>query len=223
MPRRTIRSQTRRRQCLASCIMGQTPFSRRSRDRIGVDPAPVARPSMAGSPLSRFAQQNFGNAGLRSCRVELRQARQPYHHALPASPSQVLPDLGFTIAERLSALLKHPYEAALPSGGWLNWVLGNHDRPRIGTFEKMRHCASPIGQGTRVPSIRLAAPGGSIIFPKLAHEIPAMVAIIGSELNCGNAATATAQPPWPAGVAGSGTVCRAFRVPLTTAWAEPRL
>ena len=23
------------------------------------------------------------------------------------------------------------YEAALPSGGWPNWVLGNHDRPRI--------------------------------------------------------------------------------------------
>jgi alpha-glucosidase len=25
------------------------------------------------------------------------------------------------------------YEAALPSGGWPNWVLGNHDRPRIAT------------------------------------------------------------------------------------------
>src|SRR3954466_4462572 len=23
------------------------------------------------------------------------------------------------------------YEAALPDGGWPNWVLGNHDRPRI--------------------------------------------------------------------------------------------
>lgn len=23
------------------------------------------------------------------------------------------------------------YEAALPEGGWPNWVLGNHDRPRI--------------------------------------------------------------------------------------------
>jgi len=29
------------------------------------------------------------------------------------------------------------YEAALPSGGWPNWVLGNHDRPRI---------ASRVGQ-----------------------------------------------------------------------------
>jgi alpha-glucosidase len=25
------------------------------------------------------------------------------------------------------------YEAALPSGGWPNWVLGNHDRPRVAT------------------------------------------------------------------------------------------
>jgi alpha-glucosidase len=25
------------------------------------------------------------------------------------------------------------YEAALPPGGWPNWVLGNHDRPRIAT------------------------------------------------------------------------------------------
>ena len=25
------------------------------------------------------------------------------------------------------------YEAALPTGGWPNWVLGNHDRPRIAT------------------------------------------------------------------------------------------
>ncbi len=29
------------------------------------------------------------------------------------------------------ASLIHTYEAALPSGGWPNWVLGNHDRPRV--------------------------------------------------------------------------------------------
>jgi alpha-glucosidase len=29
------------------------------------------------------------------------------------------------------AKLIDEYEAALPSGGWPNWVLGNHDRPRI--------------------------------------------------------------------------------------------
>ncbi len=29
------------------------------------------------------------------------------------------------------ANLIQEYEAALPSGGWPNWVLGNHDRPRI--------------------------------------------------------------------------------------------
>ena len=31
------------------------------------------------------------------------------------------------------ARLIDEYEAALPSGGWPNWVLGNHDRPRLAT------------------------------------------------------------------------------------------
>jgi alpha-glucosidase len=31
------------------------------------------------------------------------------------------------------ASLIHEYETALPEGGWPNWVLGNHDRPRIAT------------------------------------------------------------------------------------------
>ena len=35
------------------------------------------------------------------------------------------------------ARLVHDYETALPAGGWPNWVLGNHDKPRI---------ASRIGQ-----------------------------------------------------------------------------
>ena len=33
-------------------------------------------------------------------------------------------------ARALAALIAH-YEAALPPGGWPNWVLGNHDRPRV--------------------------------------------------------------------------------------------
>jgi alpha-glucosidase len=33
-------------------------------------------------------------------------------------------------ARSLRAMIAE-YEAALPSGGWPNWVLGNHDRPRI--------------------------------------------------------------------------------------------
>src|SRR5204862_8151780 len=32
---------------------------------------------------------------------------------------------------RTIARLIDEYEAALPPGGWPNWVLGNHDRPRI--------------------------------------------------------------------------------------------
>ncbi|QCI63918.1 alpha-amylase family glycosyl hydrolase [Phreatobacter stygius] len=35
-------------------------------------------------------------------------------------------------ARSLGALIAG-YEAALPSGGWPNWVLGNHDRPRVAT------------------------------------------------------------------------------------------
>jgi alpha-glucosidase len=34
---------------------------------------------------------------------------------------------------RLVAKLIDDYEVALPDGGWPNWVLGNHDRPRIAT------------------------------------------------------------------------------------------
>jgi glycosidase len=33
-------------------------------------------------------------------------------------------------ARALAAIIAE-YEAALPSGGWPNWVLGNHDRPRV--------------------------------------------------------------------------------------------
>src|SRR5262249_50746992 len=35
-------------------------------------------------------------------------------------------------AREIAALID-TYEAALPAGGWPNWVLGNHDRPRIAT------------------------------------------------------------------------------------------
>jgi alpha-glucosidase len=34
---------------------------------------------------------------------------------------------------RSLARLIEEYETALPSGGWPNWVLGNHDRPRLAT------------------------------------------------------------------------------------------
>jgi len=36
------------------------------------------------------------------------------------------------VARTLAAAITN-YEAALPSGGWPNWVLGNHDRPRVAT------------------------------------------------------------------------------------------
>jgi glycosidase len=36
------------------------------------------------------------------------------------------------VASSLAATITD-YEAALPAGGWPNWVLGNHDRPRVAT------------------------------------------------------------------------------------------
>src|SRR5579859_7286680 len=41
--------------------------------------------------------------------------------------------LGTPWAARTIAELIDRYEAALPVGGWPNWVLGNHDNPRIAT------------------------------------------------------------------------------------------
>jgi alpha-glucosidase len=45
----------------------------------------------------------------------------PFNFALLATP--------WTAAAVAEAVLR--YEAALPPGGWPNWVLGNHDRPRV--------------------------------------------------------------------------------------------
>jgi alpha-glucosidase len=39
--------------------------------------------------------------------------------------------LGAQWNARAIARLVDEYEAALPAGGWPNWVLGNHDRPRV--------------------------------------------------------------------------------------------
>ncbi|HTC78828.1 MAG TPA: alpha-amylase family glycosyl hydrolase, partial [Terriglobales bacterium] len=35
-------------------------------------------------------------------------------------------------ADRLKSLIAR-YEGALPPGAWPNWVLGNHDQPRVAT------------------------------------------------------------------------------------------
>lgn len=41
--------------------------------------------------------------------------------------------IGTTWHARRIASLIDEYEGALPKGGWPNWVLGNHDRPRVAT------------------------------------------------------------------------------------------
>jgi alpha-glucosidase len=47
---------------------------------------------------------------------------------------------------RQIARLIEEYEFALPAGGWPNWVLGNHDRPRIASRigEKQARCAAML-------------------------------------------------------------------------------
>jgi alpha-glucosidase len=52
---------------------------------------------------------------------DLRGVHMPFNFTLLSAPWQA----------RAIAKLVDEYEAALPSGGWPNWVLGNHDRPRI--------------------------------------------------------------------------------------------
>jgi alpha-glucosidase len=53
--------------------------------------------------------------------TELRGANLPFNFTLLSAPWQ---------ARALDRLIAE-YEAALPPGGWPNWVLGNHDRPRV--------------------------------------------------------------------------------------------
>jgi len=52
---------------------------------------------------------------------ELRGANMPFNFALLEAPWRA----------RAIVQLIDQYEVALPPGGWPNWVLGNHDRPRI--------------------------------------------------------------------------------------------
>jgi alpha-glucosidase len=52
---------------------------------------------------------------------DLRGAHLPFNFTLLSAPWHA----------RSIARLVDEYEAALPAGGWPNWVLGNHDRPRI--------------------------------------------------------------------------------------------
>ncbi|CAN5528874.1 alpha-amylase family glycosyl hydrolase [soil metagenome] len=54
---------------------------------------------------------------------DLGGANLPFNFALLSAPWN---------AREIAALIER-YEAALPFGAWPNWVLGNHDRPRVAT------------------------------------------------------------------------------------------
>ena len=60
---------------------------------------------------------------------DLRGVHLPFNFSLLSTPWNV---------PAIAALIEE-YESALPAGGWPNWVLGNHDRPRI---------ASRVGAGS---------------------------------------------------------------------------
>jgi alpha-glucosidase len=55
--------------------------------------------------------------------LDLKGAQLPFNFHLMQSPWN---------ADAIAAVIKE-YEAALPAGAWPNWVIGNHDQPRIAT------------------------------------------------------------------------------------------
>jgi alpha-glucosidase len=67
---------------------------------------------------------------------ELQGLHMPFNFAL-LSASWDAPSIARLIDE---------YEFALPAGGWPNWVLGNHDRPRIASRigERQARCAAML-------------------------------------------------------------------------------
>ena len=74
-----------------------------------------------------------GDRADRAARALLRRRRRGRAPAV-----QLPPDLASTGAPEAIAALVERYEAALPDGAWPNWVLGNHDQPRV---------ASRVGAG----------------------------------------------------------------------------
>jgi len=63
-------------------------------------------------PLERLVAY-YGN--------DIPEAHLPFNFALLSAPWNA----------RAIEKIIHDYEAALPAGAWPNWVLGNHDRPRV--------------------------------------------------------------------------------------------
>ena len=104
-------------------------------------------------------------------------------------------------ADAIAALIKR-YEAALPPGAWPNWVLGNHDRPRI---------ASRAGEAqARVAAMLLLTLRGT---PTLYYgdEIGLPQAVIPPE---------RARDPWELNVPGLGLGRDGCRTPMP--WDDSR-
>ncbi len=70
-------------------------------------------------PVDRLVRYYGGNTGA----PRLDECHLPFNFALLLCPWD---------AASLAGVIRD-YEAALPPGAWPNWVLGNHDRPRVAT------------------------------------------------------------------------------------------
>ncbi|GJD96455.1 alpha-amylase family glycosyl hydrolase [Methylobacterium iners] len=107
---------------------------------------------------------------------DLSAADLPFNFQLLQTPWQ---------ADAIAAVVE-AYEAALPPGGWPNWVLGNHDRPRI---------AARVGEAqARIAAILLLTLRGT---PTLYY---------GDELGFGHVAIPAdrVQDPWEHNEPGHG-------------------
>jgi alpha-glucosidase len=85
----------------------------------------------------RALADNYAGDRLLIGEIYLPVDRLMAYYGTPAAPEVHLP-FNFQLidapwdAATLARIIAD-YEAALPPGGWPNWVLGNHDRPRIAT------------------------------------------------------------------------------------------
>jgi alpha-glucosidase len=117
---------------------------------------------------------------------ELEEAHLPFNFQLIRMPWG-----GRLVREAVDA-----YEAALPPGGWPNWVLGNHDRPRL---------ATRVGRAqARVGALLLLTLRGTPTW------------YYGDELGMENVAIPPdlVQDPWEKGVPGIGLGRDPVRTPM---------
>ena len=89
----------------------------------------------------------------------LTGAHLPFNFALLRAPWH---------AESLARLIAD-YEESLPPGGWPNWVLGNHDRPRVASRVGTSACALCRGTDLNVAGRRASGQSGQAKTRRRSH------------------------------------------------------